>query len=88
MTNTKPLTFIWKRQTVSGKLGGNMVTWSLLPFAVNAILNLPIILFESLNVLERTMYSQQRDVQTVVASSFTDYFLITATYMQSGLILR
>ena len=34
MTNAKRLTFIWKRQTVSGKRGENMVTWSLLPFAV------------------------------------------------------
>ena len=34
MTNAKLLTFIWKRQTVSSKRGENMVTWSLLPFAV------------------------------------------------------
>ena len=34
MTNAKLLTFISKRQTVSGKRGENMVTWSLLPFAV------------------------------------------------------
>ena len=42
MTNAKRLTFIWKRQTVSGKRGENLVTWSLLLFAVNAMLNLPI----------------------------------------------
>ena len=41
MTNAKLLTFIWKRQTGSGKLEENMVTWSLLPFAVNAMLKLP-----------------------------------------------
>ena len=34
MTNAKLLTFIWKRQTGSGKQGENMVTWSLVPFAV------------------------------------------------------
>ena len=34
MTNATLVTFIWKRQTVSGKRGENMVTWSLLPFAV------------------------------------------------------
>ena len=34
MTNAKQLTFIWKWETVSGKRGENMVTWSLLPFAV------------------------------------------------------
>ena len=34
MTNARLLTFIWKRQTVSSKRGENMVTWSLLPFAV------------------------------------------------------
>ena len=34
ITNAKLLTFIWKQQTVSGKVGENMVTWSLLPFAV------------------------------------------------------
>ena len=43
MTNAKLLTFIWKRQTVRGKRGENMVTWPLLPFAVNVMLNLPII---------------------------------------------
>ena len=42
MTNAKRLTFIWKRHTVSGKLGENMVKWSLIPFALNAMLNLPI----------------------------------------------
>ena len=40
MTNAELLTFIWKRQTVSGKRGENMITGSLLPFAVNAMLNL------------------------------------------------
>ena len=44
MTNAKRLTFIWKRQTVSGKRGENMVTWSLLPFAVNTMLNLPTVI--------------------------------------------
>ena len=39
MTHAKLLTFNRKRQTVSGKRGENMVTWSLLPFAVNAMLN-------------------------------------------------
>ena len=34
MTYAKLLTFIWKWQTVSSKRGENMVTWSLLPFAV------------------------------------------------------
>ena len=32
--NAKRLTFICKRQRVRGKLGENMVTWSLLPFTV------------------------------------------------------
>ena len=40
VTNATLLTFVWKRQTVSSKRGENMVTWSLLPFAVNAMLNL------------------------------------------------
>ena len=43
MTNAKQLTFIWKRKTVSGKRGETMVTWSLLPFDVNVMLNLPIV---------------------------------------------
>ena len=34
MNNAKLLTFIWKGQTLSGKRRENMVTWSLLPFAV------------------------------------------------------
>ena len=42
MTKEKLLTFIWKRQTASGKRRENVVTWSLLLFAVTAILNLPI----------------------------------------------
>ena len=48
MTNAKRLTFIWKRQTVGGKRGESKEkTWSSghfcrLPFAVNAMLNLPI----------------------------------------------
>ena len=34
MTNATLLTFTWKRQTVSGKRGENMVTWLLvLPIA-------------------------------------------------------
>ena len=40
MAKATLLTFTLKRQTVSGKRGENMVTWSLLPFAVNAMLNL------------------------------------------------
>ena len=40
MTNAKLRSFIWKRQKVSGKQGEKMVMWSLLPFAVNVMLNL------------------------------------------------
>ena len=40
MAKATLLTFTLKRQTLNGKRGENMVTWSPLPFAVNAMLNL------------------------------------------------
>ena len=47
MTNAKLLTYFYKRQMVSSKLGKTIVTWSLLPFAVlsfvvHVVLNLSV----------------------------------------------
>ena len=79
MTNAKLLTFNWKQQTVSGKRGEIMVTWSLLPFAVNAMLNLSFI-----SLITRETVATESSYNSVVCSSISGWILTKLVRLSKG----